>query len=164
MAFCAICGNQIIARACDHNERDDLRLAETEFGTFCDLYERNVWGPYDPDDGWLHTSDQARAFALSVVRVIASLPDETVAEGDARIDELLWGVRGVFDQAVNEAREIVADHPDKCGFQPHESPDDFAPRDEYGGDSARANSVARSVANLMGYFKVPISNLRGTYA
>ncbi len=134
------------------------------FGELCDIYERNVWGPYDPDDGFLHTSDGARAFARDVCLVFAHL-HETYGGGDtsdAHLDDLIYGVRHAFDDAVIAARMVVAAHdcqhqPGRChiaeGFQPFENPD-FEPCATYGGDSVRANEVAWTVAGLLGWHRV----------
>jgi len=131
----------------------------TEFyGELCDIYERNVWGPYDPDDGWKHTSTPAREFAFAVCKVFAELSDNYPAgdRSDAHLDDLVCGVRRTFDEAVIGARAILCEHPRgcRCGFQPNDDPTAFAPCEIFGGASRRANDVARRVAGLLGWFPV----------
>ncbi len=120
---------------------------EEIFGDLCNIYERAVWGPYEPDDGVSHTSDLARAFAVAIFGVFARCSEiENGGDTDRGLDELICGTRVAFDQAVEGARGL------NChGFQPDLDPAAFEPCATYGGDSIRANEVARKVAELIGH-------------
>jgi hypothetical protein len=116
----------------------------------CNIYERNVWGPYARDDHMLRTSEDARVFAATVLDVLDEAAEEH--DPDARINMLLCGTRRAFDAAVLVAHP-TADQTD-FHFQPDEAPDDFAPCEQCGGNSQRGSHVAREIVGLIGYQRV----------
>ena len=129
---------------------DEDEFAEL-FGDFCDLFERAVFS-YEPDDGFLHTSDLARAFAGDVEALLVELGDPPAKpeDRDGYLDEVIGRVRSIFDRHVLAAREVVAERkdPDTSDFQPSYDVAAFEPSATYGGDSIRSNEVARAVLEM----------------
>ena len=129
---------------------DEDEFAEL-FGDFCDLFERAVFS-YEPDDGFLHTSDVARAFAGDVEALLVELGDPPAKpeDRDGFLDEVIGRVRSIFDRHVVTAREVVAERkdPDTSDFQPSYDVAAFEPSASYGGDSIRSNEVARAVLEM----------------
>jgi hypothetical protein len=117
------------------------------YGEFCDIFERAVFS-YEPDDGFLHTSGLARAFANDVVALLDQLGDPPTKpeDRDRYLEDVIPGLRTTFDRHVLVSREVVAQRVGGADdFQPSYDVAAFEPSVTYGGDSIRSNEVARAV-------------------
>ena len=69
-------------------QADEYRVA---FAHACDAVERALNGPYDPDDGLLHTSDEARAAAHAVFCAVGIIEKASDYPPPADLPGELWG-------------------------------------------------------------------------